>query len=1062
VLYAEPNYIVRKAASPNDAYYSLLYGLTNIKAPSAWDVTTGGTSAVIGVIDTGVDYSHPDLAANIWSAPTPFTVTVGGVAVNCPAGSHGFNAITKVCDPSDDHNHGTHVSGTIGAEGNNGIGITGVNWTARIMGLKFLDASGIGTIADAVSAIEFAIQVKALFTGTATPVDVRVLSNSWVGTGYSQALLDAINLANASGMLFVAAAGNSAADTEVSAFYPANYTAPNVLTVAATDSADALASFSNFGAATVHLGAPGVNTYSTVRSGGYAYFSGTSMATPHVAGAALLTLAACPSLKPEDLKRLALNTTDPDSFLTGKTISGGRLNVAQMVKGCRAGSVVPASGWGNSATFTFTVSDPDGASDIVSAQMLFNTALSATDACYVYFSRGSNQVWLRDPTNTTWLGPATLGAAANLSNSHCSIHAANSSSSSAGNDLTVNLELAFLPGFAGAKTSFLSMYDSGAGSGWQTVGSWTVSGGTNQPPSSLSVRAASGGGLSRVFSYTASDPNGGGDISATHMLISSSLSGTNGCWMYFLPRSKQLWLRDSANTSWLGPVMLGVSAPLTNGLCTVYAGASSSWSSGDGLTVNVSLTFLPEFGGTKSNYFLAIDSAGQSTNWQTVGTWTVNVPPQPISVTPSAGSGLSQTFTYLISDPNGATDIVSSGFLINGTLSFTNACYLFFFRSTNQLYLLNDSNTAYLGPVRLGTAGTVSNSQCSVNGGGSSLSTAGNDLTVNVALTFSAAFAGVKFQYMKAADTVGGDSDFRFVGTWTVPAASQSSPVAVSVTPSSGSGTGQTFSYVASDANGAADIVATHILINDGLSGTNGCWIYFARATNQVWLRDDVNTSWMGPMTLGSATSLTNSQCTVNVAASSASTSGNNLTLNMALTFKSGFVGLKSHFLFTSDTAGGSSNWQFLGTYTVVSGSPQALSVTPSSGSGLTQTFNYTFSDPNGAADIASTAMLVGATLSAANGCYMFFAGNNLWLANDAGSAWLSPVTLGVIGTTQNAQCIVDAGASSSSSSGNNLTVNVNLTFKASFAGSKTNFMFVIDRAGLSSSWQSRGTWNVP
>ena len=211
VLYAEPNYIVEAVATPNDPFYSLLYGLTKIAAPAAWDLTTGTTSAVIGVVDTGVDYTHSDLAANVWSAPAPFTVTIAGVTINCPAGSHGFNAITKTCDPLDDHDHGTHVSGTIGGTGNNGVGVAGVNWTASIMGLKFLSASGSGSIADAISAIQFAIQVKAAFAGTATPVDVRVLSNSWGGGGFSQSLLDAINLANSNGMLFVVAAGNSAA-----------------------------------------------------------------------------------------------------------------------------------------------------------------------------------------------------------------------------------------------------------------------------------------------------------------------------------------------------------------------------------------------------------------------------------------------------------------------------------------------------------------------------------------------------------------------------------------------------------------------------------------------------------------------------------------------------------------------------------------------------------------------------------------------------------------------------------------------------------------------------------
>ena len=217
VAYAEPNYIVRTTLMPNDTRFGELWGLNNtgqsggtagadISAVSAWDVCTGSRSAVVGVIDTGVDYNHPDLAANIWSAPTSFTVTIGGQTITCSQGSHGFNAINNTCNPLDDNNHGTHVSGTIGAVGNNGQGVVGVNWTASIMGLKFLTATGSGSTADAIDCIEFAVQAKQAFAGSAG-ANVRVLSNSWGGGGFSQALLDQINKANTNDMLFVAAAG---------------------------------------------------------------------------------------------------------------------------------------------------------------------------------------------------------------------------------------------------------------------------------------------------------------------------------------------------------------------------------------------------------------------------------------------------------------------------------------------------------------------------------------------------------------------------------------------------------------------------------------------------------------------------------------------------------------------------------------------------------------------------------------------------------------------------------------------------------------------------------------
>ena len=334
LAYAEPNFTVKHSAVPNDPSYSQLWGMQKISAPGAWDISTGGKNMVAGVIDTGISYNHPDLAANVWSAPTAFTVTLNGTPFSCPAGSHGLNSITMTCDPADDNGHGTHVAGTIGAVGNNGVGVVGVNWNASIMGLKFLDASGSGAVSDAIKSIEFAIQVKRFFAGTSTPVNIRVLSNSWGGDGFSQSLLDEINSAGANDMLFVVAAGNSAANDDIIPFYPASHVSATQITVAATDSNDLLASFSNFGISKVHLAAPGGNILSTYRTSSYASLSGTSMATPHVSGAALLVAGACPSLNTAALKNTLLSNVDQLSNLIGFTATGGRLNVNRAIASC--------------------------------------------------------------------------------------------------------------------------------------------------------------------------------------------------------------------------------------------------------------------------------------------------------------------------------------------------------------------------------------------------------------------------------------------------------------------------------------------------------------------------------------------------------------------------------------------------------------------------------------------------------------------------------------------------------------------------------------------------------
>lgn len=363
VEYAEPNYIVRAIATPNDPQVPNLWGLLNtgqpilgtfgvpgadIDAVPAWDVSIGSTANVVAIIDSGIDYNHPDLAANIWSAPAPFTVIIGGVPITCPAGSHGFNAILRTCDPMDDNNHGTHVAGTIGAVGNNGVGITGVNWTASMIGGKFLNASGSGSTAAAIDTIDFLIQVKAAFAGTGG-ANIRVLNNSWGGGGFSLALQTAISNANDNDMLFVAAAGNNGDNNDVFPFFPAGYNVANVVSVAATDNSDLLAGFSNFGATSVDLAAPGVAILSTTIGNTYRFFNGTSMATPHVAGAAALMLSEC-TLTTAALKTAILANVDVLGSLSGFVNTGGRLNVDRAIRACAGVPAVPAVPGGLVAT----------------------------------------------------------------------------------------------------------------------------------------------------------------------------------------------------------------------------------------------------------------------------------------------------------------------------------------------------------------------------------------------------------------------------------------------------------------------------------------------------------------------------------------------------------------------------------------------------------------------------------------------------------------------------------------------------------------------------------------
>ena len=340
VLYAEPNYRwealedpLSKSTLPNDPRFEDLWGLHNtgqrgtpdadIDAPEAWDWATGSHDVVVGVIDTGVDYTHEDLAANMWvnQAELGGTPGVDDDGNGYVDDVYGIDTAYDDSDPMDGAGHGTHVAGTIGAVGDNGVGVVGVNWQVRIMALKFLSDGGGGWTDDAIETLNYAITMKEDYG-----VNLKLTSNSWGGGSYSQALYDAIAASGDAGMLFVAAAGNDRMDTDVMAHYPSSYDLANIISVAATDYDDQMASFSNWGVLSVDVAAPGVSILSTTPGNNYSYMSGTSMAAPHVSGLAALIASANPGYTAMQTKNLILNTVDELSALQGKILTEGRIN----------------------------------------------------------------------------------------------------------------------------------------------------------------------------------------------------------------------------------------------------------------------------------------------------------------------------------------------------------------------------------------------------------------------------------------------------------------------------------------------------------------------------------------------------------------------------------------------------------------------------------------------------------------------------------------------------------------------------------------------------------------
>jgi subtilisin family serine protease len=339
VAYAEPNYVLTHQATATDPIFTStntsqdlwgMYGDASTpanaygsQAAEAWTAGhTGSKSVYVGIIDEGIQYTHPDLSGQVWT--NPYEIAGDGVDndgngyvddVNGWDFANSDNTIYDGGSRGSLDDHGTHVSGTIGAKANNGQGVAGMNWDVTLISGKFLGSRG-GSLADAVKSVDYFTDLK-----TRHGLNIVATNNSWGGGGFSQTLLDAITRANTANILFVAAAGNSGTNNDTTASYPSNYDV-------AIDRNGALASFSQYGATTVDLGAPGVGVWSTTAFDTYSSYSGTSMATPHVTGAAALYASTHPGATAAQIKSAILSSVVPTASLSGKTVTGGRLNVS--------------------------------------------------------------------------------------------------------------------------------------------------------------------------------------------------------------------------------------------------------------------------------------------------------------------------------------------------------------------------------------------------------------------------------------------------------------------------------------------------------------------------------------------------------------------------------------------------------------------------------------------------------------------------------------------------------------------------------------------------------------
>ncbi len=585
--------------------------------------------------------------------------------------------------------------------------------------------------------------------------------------------------------------------------------------------------------------------------------------------------------------------------------------------GTTADSVSPSTGSAASQTFALRYSDPLGSTYVKQAWVWFNDSLSSSAAgsCLAYYERPTNRLFLLNDAGTSWTS-AILGSVITLENSQCAIATASASIQLAGNQLTLNLPVTFKSAFAGLTHTYLFASNlSGMNSGWQSRGDWTVP--IVVPTVTAdAVTPSSGTSGAQTFAFTYSDSAGATDLKTMWAWFSQSTAYAYiSCLSYYDRGTNTLFLLDSAAANWMS-APLGSAATLQNGVCAIAVGSSSVMLSGNTATLSLAITFQSFFTNVNGIYLYATGSAGANSGWQHRGDWS-----GPITgtlgiggVTPNAGSGFAQTFSLRYTDTVSAAGLtqVAAEFETTSLGNGENSCRAYYDRPTNSLFLLNDAGTAWQSAVR-GDAAILQNSQCAIDVATTAVTLAGNTLTLDLPMTFKLAYAGLRRIYMSAADGHA-STGTALQGTWTVPSAIITTGA---VTPSGGTGATQTFALSYSDSGGAADLKTAWAWFNDSMSSgaANSCLLYYDRPSGALFLLNDAGTVWIAAP-LATATTVSNSQCSVSIPDSSVSVSGNTVVVDLAMTFAPGFAGAKNVYLFASNGTS-NSGWQDEGDWTV-------------------------------------------------------------------------------------------------------------------------------------------------
>lgn len=577
-------------------------------------------------------------------------------------------------------------------------------------------------------------------------------------------------------------------------------------------------------------------------------------------------------------------------------------------------SVTPATGYGNTATFTAQYSDPGGASSLTTVAILLNSAASLNYACYVTYTPSTGLFTLLNDVASTGGTTATPGGAT-VQNDQCTLNGAASSVTLSGNSLSITVALAFLPGFAGNQTAYLYAADSGANTGWVAKGVWNVLIPLPQP-SANSVSPNSGLAASQTFIFTFSDTQNVSNMTGIGMLFSSSpTTFTNACYLLYDGTKGVLGLYWD-NMQGQTDRSISSQTVLQNSQCSI--GQSTFTIAGLTLTITLNITFSSAFDGPTNIYMYASDyNYGVNTGWVQRGTFTVAAPADPTvsGVVPTGGSGPAERFTITANNPGGATLINNITVLFAPTFNNVNACQIVWDGTAQTLSLGYQNPANGATPGTLGSNVILSNSQCNVNLANSTISYAGNTLTLTLDLSFDGAFAGLVNIYVYAGQYPGYNSGWVTAGTWTVTGGA---PTANSVSPASGAGSTATFVFQGSDSVEETNLTGMNILVTSGAPNNtaSACYLVYNRSAGSIGLYNDAGTVLVGTKGIGYSTNLQNSQCSVGYTLMTV-ISGTSIQFELQLFFTTPeFDGAKSVYLETNE-ATGSSGMVYLGSWTV-------------------------------------------------------------------------------------------------------------------------------------------------